>query len=188
VVTASAHFPDSGDVKRWKDFLWGPQVSGGQRLEVLVRSFERGRIDRDVLPALLPEVWRHADAPLLAFPPSKLVALFRSAGFLSDDPAVAAPLSALTVYRGCHPAVQFGLSWSTCRAAAVTFRDGLAESQFLRALYTGAIKRPSAVGRPDVCKLYTAAAPPESILAVLRDRGEQQIVVDPSLLTSVHEL
>jgi len=115
----------------------------------------------------LAETWIACDGCIW---PWRSVALtyLRQVGYIGDLPKPTAPL---TLYRGVHTARhRLGLSWSLSVDKARHF-----VRQFGRGPNMGGF-------------VYQAIAPPEAILAGFNDRGEEEYVVDPTLLRAVRRV
>ena len=90
---------------------------------LLISLWRVRRLKRNHLQAMLLNVWRSLDHPH-AWPMRTWRAMFRCAGFLSDDyEAAPKPTRPLTVYRGCTPTGRRGMSWTTERWIAEQFAD-----------------------------------------------------------------
>src|ERR1035437_739843 len=140
-------------------------------------------LDVMVLREVLPHMWRHAYAPLLSMTARRIVRVFRETGFVTDDVATVAPTESITVFRGCHPKVRLGVSWTTERAVAQSFSEGRGTLLLQKAQHARMVTRPHMVGPARVLpRLYTASAPPKSILAIFRERDEHEVIVDPRRL------
>lgn len=175
------------DAQGWEDYL-SRHIEGHKGLEVVIDAFYSGRLGKNVLTKVLGGVWQAAHAPRLTFTVAKLVTVFREAGFLSDDPALTSPPSDIFIYRGCHPGVKRGLAWTTEEARARWFCDDFYTGQLQRARDAGTIRRPEAVGKAARGGLFKARAHSDAILAVLNGRTENEIVVDPRLLTEFQKV
>jgi hypothetical protein len=177
------------DIEYWRGWLFGPDCGGGERLARLIGCYDTGTLGIGVLRAVLPDIWGLADAPLLGFSALRLVRLFTDTGFLADDPSVSAPAAELAVFRGCHPATSHGVSWTTSPVIARAFCGERGDMLALRARFAGALNRRHALGSPTVRhRVYTAIAPPKSILALFSSRGEGEVIVNPRLLLNRREL
>jgi hypothetical protein len=117
------------------------------------------------LNAALQEIWPRLHGPLHQHDPVALVELFKRAGYVTDG--VPSPTASLTVYRGELVSAQSpGISWTTHRQTAMTYAQGY-----------------STVG---AVRIVQAMAPPGCVLA--RFTYEDEVVVDPDLLTDVEAL
>lgn len=112
--------------------------------------------------ALLRMVWCDLELPR-QFGYRRIVRAFRAAGFVGEG----RPERGITVYRGCTSAGKRGVSWTldSERAAWFARRFKLAGEH-----------------------VYAAEVPPSGVLAVLDDRGEGEVVVDPRGLRNLRQL
>jgi hypothetical protein len=112
--------------------------------------------------AVLADIWPSLHAPLRLHGTSTLVAMFRYAGYVSDDAPM--PCTDLEIYRG-EPAdlTSPGIAWSADQAVAIEYA-----------------RRYSTAGPTRVLR---ATAPPSAVLARFAD--EDEVVVQPDLLIDV---
>ena len=136
------------------------------RLEFFNAWYLSHRVSVEDLRQYLPDLWTSTEFPLGSDDDGEwLINLFREIGFYSDN-GWAAPKQPMPIFRGGR---QDGMSWTLDRRVATFFAKRFNPEQPL--------------------PLYSAIAPPESVLAVFMDaRGESEVVVDPSLLTEVEEI
>jgi hypothetical protein len=80
---------------------------------------------------------------------------------LRTVPGVGLPTGAATLYRGCLPARVRGMAWTTTVERAEFFAERRGAS----------------------ARVYAAHVPPRHILAILHDRGEDEVVVNPRWLS-----
>jgi hypothetical protein len=120
-------------------------------------------------PGLVLDAWSHPEWPEAVFGTTRWVALFRSVGFASRPPRPA-PTDGLQVFRGASWERRRGMAWTTDRAVAQRFADRWTASG------TGA-------GR-----VFVRWAPVPAILAMIDDRNEAEVVVDPDLLLPNHRM
>ena len=95
----------------------------------------------------------------------KWVARFRQVGFLSDLPGTQPPAAELTVFRGAPQGWELGMSWTTSERTARAFA-----------------KRFTCYG-PAPGFVWRATVTPEAVLALIFQRDESEVVVDPTGLT-----
>ena len=148
-------------------------VGSFARLDWALRQVDEQRVSIERVEALLPELWRGSD-PDDANP--RYLALWRDAyehngHIILDDPE--RPLKpthgrAVAVYRGQDADARLGIAWTTSEGIARKFADGAATRQSHR----GGIVHKSWVS-VDVA------------LAYLTGRGEEEVIVDPSTLSTV---
>ncbi len=98
---------------------------------------------------------------------TKWVVRFRQVGFISDLPGQLPPATELVVFRGAPKGWERGMSWSSSIETARRFA----------AKYTEYGPEPGFVWR--------AIAAPGSVLALIYQRDESEVVVDPTGLNSV---
>ena len=134
------------------------------RLPMLVQWQEEGELTNEELRKMLKEAWVDSEFPCGPDGDQEpLVDLFREAGFMTDI-GWEAPTHDMPVYRGGHAD---GMSWTLRKPIAMWFTKRYGED------------------RP----MYQAMIPADGILAIfLESRGEDEVVVDPSLLYDVTEL
>lgn len=110
----------------------------------------------------LLRAWPLLHGPLSRYERAHLVALFRHAGYVTDDTAF--PHGALTIYRG-EPATaeELGISWTRDREVAIKYARDYATMGATRVLQASAL--------------------PGSVMACFA--FEAEVVVDPDLLEGV---
>jgi hypothetical protein len=119
---------------------------------------------------MLLVVWGGTQIPDVHLDIHKWLARFRRAGFLSDLADQAPVTSNLKVFRGAPEGSERGLSWTTSASVARAFAD--------RSTVYGA--RPGLV--------WQAVAEREAILALIYQRDEFEVVVDPVGLRWLSEM
>jgi hypothetical protein len=133
---------------------------------LLFDLYYSGSLDLAAHPGVVADIWSSAEHPERGFEPVRIwVELFRTAGYTHDGQPATPPANPITVYRGCTPEGQRGMSWTSDLAMAQRFaRDGI---------------RGRAVGH-----VYAFDAPPEAVLAFIHQTGreESEYVVDPAFL------
>ena len=113
----------------------------------------------------LAKVWIDTES----VPPSiqrKLLKVFKSVGFTTDR-GQQKPDGPLTVYRGGH---RGGISWTTSIDTATWFANRWT------------------IGSTPPQPLYQATAPPTAVLALLDDKKEHEVIVDPAKLRNVRRI
>lgn len=132
-----------------------------EHVELLLEGLERndGTLDAD----LVLDAWSHPEWPEAVLGTTRWVALFRSVGFASRPPRPA-PTDGLQVFRGASWGRRRGMAWTTDRAVAQRFAD-----------------RWSASGT-SAGTVFAWWAPSRAVLAMIDDRNEAEVVVDPDLL------
>jgi hypothetical protein len=115
--------------------------------------------------ATLQAIWPYLCAPQRNHLGADLVALFQQAGYVSDG--IPQPGTGLAIYRGeLVSAHEPGVSWTADFQVARKYAQGYATTGDTRVI--------------------KATAPPRAILA--RFTHEEEVVVDPSVLTDIKEL
>ena len=128
----------------------------------LMEWWEDGLLDEDTLREMLPAVYMDAEFTHQN-DTEQAIRAFRDAGYTTDDTHWASkPTRPLMVYRGGSPE---GMSWTTSLLTAKWFAQRFGGDE----------------------SVYVGYAPPDAILAMMGGRGENEVVVDPSLLCDVHE-
>ena len=137
--------------------------------------YRAGRVSLDLLRVHLLDIWVAAEWPLdvagaAMTEHSDILTMFRSAGFLCDDPTITRPLSPLTLYRGCHESNVDNFSWSTSRDVAVKFAYRARMMPY---------RNPEDDDDGGRACVIEAVIPSEHILAmVIEGRGESEVIVD----------
>ena len=132
---------------------------------VLADWRSRGQLTNEQLREVITDVWSTCEFPASHLGIRSWVALFRAAGFVSDQgkPQTTEPIS---VYRGASWGRRRGMSWTTDQERAEWFAA-----------------RFNSVSNAVV---FTATVEPEAVLALVdRPRGENEVVVDPSMLPPI---
>lgn len=93
------------------------------RFARLFTQYQAGTLEPRELNALLVVAWRRAAVSLALPGVSKrdIVAMFRTAGFVTNRPGYAPPTEPMRVYRGATPAGVLGFSWTPRRDQAAVF-------------------------------------------------------------------
>ena len=120
------------------------------------------------LEELLIKAWATSEFPS-DNDAAALIALFRRTGYITDSagPDRTPPRLPLVVHRGGRPQ---GMAWTLRLEVAVKF----------------AKRFRNVPGRDS--GLWSALAPPHSVLALVTERDEAEVVLDPDLLVDVEEL
>ncbi len=164
--TAAENAESDGDDRGLPDLI---QIGGHHRIPLIIYWDNKGFISPNQLRYLLAQHWTHAgQTSAIGIP--RLVALFRTAGFVTDRSGVEPPTNTLTVYRGIRASGRRrGVSWTLDRERACWFARWYS----------------SPTSPPGI--LCTAEIPPEHVLGIFRGRGEAEVVVDPKRLRRVRE-
>ena len=169
----------------------GPGWDSWERLPTLVQLCRDSRIDEDRLRELLPDVWSLTNAPLAYVDADSLVAMFETAGFISDEDEAEKPTEPLTVYRGAHPAFRDGLAWTTSEGRAWFFACNYPDTLRTRmAIDHQVAGAPApALGNPsEAFHVYRADVMPWGVLARFNGREEEEVVVNPEALDDLEDL
>jgi hypothetical protein len=162
--------------------VWWPEVMqelierlDAHPLEILLD----GILPETMLRDALPNVWTtQTNHPSMWAETAALVRLFRRAGFVSDFKEVPAPTEVLTVYRGVAvPSEETvrGMSWTAEPSTAEWFAHRHDDAAELVAI-------PGY--KPTV---FRAMISPEGVLARFFQQGEDEVLVDPTLLQDLQE-
>lgn len=146
-----------------KDGEWESFISWHERpyrLDVFSQLVRRKVLSHEQVRNILADIWTDAEAPH-QFGYGRLVRLFKKAGFLTDIPGLKEPVQC-EIFRGCWPRHKNGISWTLDEAKAKWFAGRHNENGDSR--------------------VYCGEVPPEGILAIFNDRGEQEVVVDPKFV------
>lgn len=149
----------------------GALLAGGRNLGpwLLFRWHSKGCLTRKILRAILIGVWNGAELPEDQLGPKQWIAFFRQAGYLTDcnKPRPTAPLQ---IYRGCSQRMVKRMSWTTRLETARFFVEYRRERYGAREGF-----------------VYSAKVAPAGVLATsYRERpGEDEVIVDPSFLSSI---
>ena len=142
------------------------EVALHERAYRLERIFEFWRDDtteNETVAALLAEWWTDSESATIFGRRDLLIDLLDDTGFVTDREGIERPKDALHIFRGGDAE---GLCWSTSPETARWFAKRFdQDAPFLVAL-----------------------CPPAAVRAIFLDRGEDEVVVDPELLTWVQEL
>ena len=109
------------------------------------------------------DAWSHPEWPERILGRIGWVELFRAAGFVARPPRPA-PTEPLTIFRGSSWGRRRGTAWTTDPACARRFA----------ARWTTAGATPGLV--------FTTVIAGDAVLAIIEDRGEAEVVVDPERL------
>jgi len=150
--------------KNWSQYLWWYERP--HRIPQLMGLWREKKITKDQLRELLGDVWRDTEMPR-QFGIKKIVKLFRDAGFINDtDGSGFNPIAVPTpIYRGVNSLSKNyvrGISWTRSPRTAEFFARRFAGS-------TGGMVAKTMVD-------------PAACLAVLSNRDEFEILVDPDML------
>lgn len=137
----------------------------------LFRWYESEELSRDVLRQLLPLAWKHCPFPTRFLDYRKWIELFRSTGFLTDEPGFVRPSVPFTIYRGSVDEFKRRPTWTTSLSVAVKHCGDA------RAYY-----------RDRSAHVYIATAPPDAVLAMFFDKNDNWVVVDPDGLSDVRRI
>lgn len=107
--------------------------------------------------------WSHPEWPERVFGQARWVELVRTAGFLAR-PARPAPTEPTSIYRGSSWGRRRGMAWTTDPECARRFAQR----------WTAAGAAPGLV--------FATVVAPDAVLAIIEDRGEAEVVVDPARL------
>lgn len=141
--------------------------SGRNAGPVILRSlWLSGTLEPIELNPLVARVWSLAEFPEGSIGLSAWVAMFREAGFVTDDAGVERPRSPLRVFRGTTWGRRRRMSWTSDADKARWFA-----------------RRASLFGFSGM--LVSATAPPAGVLGILQGRNESEVIVDPATLTLV---
>ena len=141
------------------------------RLRMVIQWWREGTVPASELAEELAWAWSdmESDDTLNAPQNLELIELWREIGFYADREGVRPPRRSLRVWRGGSEPM--GLAWSTSRDIALWFAS-----------------RGVRLGHDQEEILWVASAPPEAVLARIFQRNEQEVVVDPRLLTRVRRV
>lgn len=141
----------------WSRIVWAHERP--YRLEALSDLYWQGDVDDVELGKLLPDVWSDCEGPGWDH---DLVDLFRESGYVSDAEEgewwEKRPAKTLTVYRGGSEPM--AMSWTL----------SLDVARWFAARFTNS-------GEEAPC--WKAEVEPEAVLAMLMNRGEREVVLDP---------
>ena len=131
----------------------------------LWRRWSAGQLSTDALRWWLPHVWREVVRlpPAIALATDRWIAMFREVGFVGDPPR-ARPQVPVRAYRGASESEAAGMSWTPSFDLAGWYAD--------RTIMTTG----------DRGVVFEAVIDPDSILAILRQGANTEIVVDSATL------
>ena len=144
------------------DFRAALLMAGRNDGPILLRIWwENGKLTLEQLRELLPDVWCLKEFPHNAFGLRYWLELFKTTGFVTDEPGLVKPDEQLTVYRGCTLETRWRLSWTTDldRAEWLAVRLKIFG-------YAGST-------------VYSADVPPRHVLGLIQGRNEHEVVVNP---------
>jgi hypothetical protein len=124
-----------------------------------------GRLTTEDLRAVIGDVWVSAEWPAAALGQRQWIEFFRIAGFVADD-SRPPPTEPMKVYRASTWGRRRGMSWTEDRERAQWFAN-----------------RWTARGRTAL--VFETWVEPKAVLALLGDRGEAEVVVDPGMLPPI---
>ena len=141
------------------------------RLATILEWWRNGTVQASELDEELAWAWSDMESDDTLNDPQNLeiIELWREIGFFSDRERIGPPRRNLRVWRGGSDPM--GLAWSTSRDMALWFAN-----------------RGVRMGFDPEEILWMAYAPPEAVLARIFQRNEQEVVVDPRLLTRVRRV
>lgn len=139
---------------------------------------KHGDISPKELSELLQHAWSAPEFPEAYSGARWWVSLFRRAGFVTDS-GRSAPIMPLVVFRGAPWGRRRGMAWSTDRDRAVWFAERWHTSHPIWRRIQGAN------GAPCRACVFRVTVAPGAVLAMLDDRGEAEIVIDPGMLPPV---
>ncbi|HEU5469087.1 MAG TPA: hypothetical protein VFV67_00425 [Actinophytocola sp.] len=145
--------------------LQGEVIGHPDGPRVLFHAWTAGVVsDRD-LRGLIPDAWIRSgnDQPEQVIGTQHWVAMFRTAGFVSQPTSLIAPVDTVTVYRGAPEQRSRGMAWSTNINAAEQHRQRCEKFN-------------------ETALLYTATIEPRGVLALFRSHREDEVVLDPQFL------
>ena len=149
------------------DFRAALLMAGRNDGPILLRIWwENGKLTLEQLRELLPDVWCLVEFPQNALGMLYWLKLFKTTGFVTDEPGLVKPDEQLTVYRGCTLETRGRLSWTTDLDRAEWFATRL--KYFGEAGST----------------VYSADVPPRHVLGLIKGRNEHEVVVNPYGLRS----
>lgn len=124
----------------------------------LAEALAEDKVTNGTVTALVGPVWSSTEYPDRDLDHDTWRWLFDVAGFTVDGTPAVRPAAPLTLYRGAVAERRTDWSWTRDRAVAERFAAGL------RGRGTG--------------RLWVCTVPPEHMLAVNTERGEDEVVVD----------
>lgn len=131
------------------------------RMSALFSLWAAGLIPSCDLGSFLEEVWIDSEN-IFQFPQKMILSMFEASGFIGDD----MPDKEMVVYRGVA---------SKASVKSFSWTDDIERAEwFARRFGSG--------------KVFKALIPPSWVLARISSRGENEIVVNPSMLRHVVEL
>jgi hypothetical protein len=153
---------------------------GGRQTAPSVVGLLNDRLSVDVLREVLPHAWSWCDLPQRKLPTREWLTLFKRAGYCTDitaGPMVERPKGPMVIWRGQRTDRPFGMAWSFSRSKAEFFNTrGMA--QVLASDNLDAFRRGDRVE----LGLYEVTVPPHAVLAILTEREEDEVIVNPNCL------
>ncbi len=167
--------------ERRREWSAALDLCGNQlRMRKLMRWWAAGRLTPAELREVLPMAWIQLHAPR-QFPERALVALFRAAGYIGEEPAPAVPM---VVFRGATSARKRAMSWTRSQERATWFARRL--NNKMGRVYGAILDAQSGIspstGVQQRGRVYRATVSSEGVLMVTNERGEDEVVVDPRSL------
>lgn len=126
--------------------------------DFLHQAYLDGVVDKETVTDLVGRVWSMSEFPDRQLKRHVWRWLFQVAGFTVDGQRTERPTEPIELWRGTVPERRTDWSWTTDRAVAEKFADGM------RGRLPG--------------QLYRLMAPPERLLCANTERGESEYVVD----------
>ncbi|MEU9894271.1 hypothetical protein ACIBCS_27960 [Streptomyces phaeochromogenes] len=126
---------------------------------LLHAAYTARKITADAVAQIIGGVWSMADRPDRELERDEWRTLFDAAGFTVDGERKPRPDKPMTLFRGSVPERRTDWSWTYSIAIAAKYAGGKVPGR--------------AVG-----KLWVCEVPPEAMLAINTERGEDEIVVD----------
>lgn len=112
-------------------------------------------LDLTAHPGIVAEAWSATEYPETRISSAKWLNLFRRVGYTHDGRPAAPPTGPVTLYRGCSPFRERGMSWTTSLAVAQRFA-----TDPMHARLGGCV--------------YSFDAPPRALLAYIHEIGRQE--------------
>ena len=139
----------------------GVYVFRTSRTNFRIRWVGRESSTYEQLRELFPDVWCDVEFPHNVFGMRYWLKLFKTTGFVTDEPGLVKPDEQLTVYRGCTLETRWRLSWTTDLGRAEWFAARL-----------------KLVGYAGTT-VYSTDVPPRHVLGLIQRRNEHEVVVNP---------
>ena len=129
----------------------------------LWRLWSRGQVGSEDLRMLLSEAWQMAEWPTAALGARTWLAMFKSAGFVSDCGSQR-PQGPVVAYRGALQTAMRGFSWTTDPELADWFANRID------------------LVMPGEGRVFKATVAPTAVLGHFTERGEDEVVLNPFCL------